>query len=328
MEFSPPEAPLEEGYWRALVEGGEHGGKAAPPTPPEEVWRSLGLEEGNGPTDSSIFGSDGRWEEAIQAMETEAVLELPVVGYNRGGLLVEWNGHQGFVPASHLEGLSTYTDERERERELKARLGKTLRLRVIEVDPERSRLVLSERATRADEAKRQSLINQLRPGSVRKGRVTNLCSFGAFVDLGGVEGLVHVSEISWGRVDHPADLLQPGQEVEVFVLNVDQERGRIGLSIKRTRPDPWQTVDDRYHVGQIVEGTITNVVDFGAFVQVEEGVEGLIHVSEMREEEFLDPHVVVREGQQVRARVIEVNGAQHRLRLSLRDLPPSEEGTV
>lgn len=328
VEFSPPEAPLEEEYWSALVEGGEHGGQAAPPLPPEEVWRSLGLEEGNRPTDSPTFSTDGRWEEAIRAMETEEVLELPVVGYNRGGLLVEWNGHQGFVPASHLEGLSTYTDERERERELKTRLGKTLRLRVIEVDPERSRLVLSERATRADEAKRQSLIDQLHPGSIRKGRVTNLCSFGAFVDLGGVEGLVHVSEISWGRVDHPADLLQPGQEVEVFVLNIDQERGRVGLSIKRTRPDPWQTVDDRYHVGQIIEGTVTNVVDFGAFVLVEEGVEGLIHVSEMADGEFLDPYAVVREGQQVRARVIEVNGAQHRLRLSLRDVPPAEEGAV
>ncbi len=328
VEFSPPEAPLEEEYWKALVEGGEHGGKAAPPTPPEEVWRSLGLDEGNGPTDSPLLGSDDGWEEAIRAMETEAVLELPVVGYNRGGLLVEWNGHQGFVPASHLEGLSTYTDEQERERELRARLGKILRLHVIEVDPERSRLVLSERATRADEARRQALINQLRPGSIQRGKVTNLCSFGAFVDLGGIEGLVHVSEISWGRVGHPADLLQPGQEVEVFVLNVDQERGRVGLSIKRTRPDPWQTVDERYYVGQIVGGTVTNVVDFGAFVQVEEGVEGLIHVSEMADGEFLDPHAVVREGQQVRARVIEVNGAQHRLRLSLRDVPPPEEGTV
>ncbi len=325
VEFSPPEAPLEEEYWSALVAGGEHGGEAAPPASPEEIWRSLGLETGNGPTPVEV---DDGWKEALRAMETEAILELPVVGYNRGGLLVEWNGHQGFVPASHLEGLSTYTDEQERERELRARLGRTLRLRVIEVDPERSRLVLSERATRADEAKRKALISQLRPGSIHKGKVTNLCSFGAFVDLGGIEGLVHVSEISWGRIGHPADRLRPGQEVEVFVLNVDQERGRIGLSIKRTRPDPWQSIDNRYAVGQIVEGTVTNVVDFGAFVQVEEGVEGLIHVSEMGDGEFLDPHAVVREGQQVRARVIEVNGGQHRLRLSLRNVPSPEESTV
>jgi len=324
LEFSPPEMPLEEEYWRALVEGGEYGGPAAPPASPQEVWRMLGLGTGDASPGSAVVGPNGGWEEALRAMETEAVLELPVVGYNRGGLLVEWDGRQGFVPASHLEGLSTYVDEWEREQELRARLGQVLRLRVIEVDPERSRLVLSERATRADEARRQALIEQLQPGDIRKGRVTNLCSFGAFVDLGGVEGLVHVSEISWGRVGHPADLLRPGQEIEVFVLNVDQERGRVGLSIKRTRPDPWRSVDERYVVGQVVEGVVTNVVDFGAFVQVEEGIEGLIHVSEMAEGDFMDPYRAVREGQVVRARVIEVDGARHRLRLSLRDVPPPE----
>jgi len=323
LEFSPPEAPLEEEYWKALVEGGEYGGPAAPPAAPEEIWQSLRLATGSGPKDGlPPARSDGGWEEALRAMESEAVLELPVVGYNRGGLLVEWDGRQGFVPASHIVGLSTYTDEREREQELRARLGQTLRLRVIEVDPERCRLVLSERATRADEARRQALIDELRPGDVRRGRVTNLCSFGAFVDLGGIEGLVHVSEISWGRVGHPADVLQPGQEVDVFVLNVDEERGRVGLSIKRTRPDPWQTVDERYRVGQIVEGVVTSVVGFGAFVELEEGVEGLVHVSEMDDSGLNRPQSRLREGQAVRARVIEVNGAEHRLRLSLREVPP------
>lgn len=285
----------------------------------------LGLAAGPASRGTSFPNrSDGGWERALRAMETEAVLELPVVGYNRGGLLVEWDGRQGFVPASHLLGLSTYTDERERERELRARLGQTLRLRVIEVDPERCRLVLSERATRADEARRQALIDELRPGDVRRGRVTNLCSFGAFVDLGGIEGLVHVSEISWGRVGHPADTLRPGQEVDVFVLNVDEERGRVGLSIKRTRPDPWQTVDQRYHVGEIVEGVVTSIVSFGAFVELEEGVEGLVHVSEMDDTDPGRPQSRLREGQTVRARVIEVNGAEHRLRLSLREVPPPD----
>jgi len=326
VQFSPPNAPFEEEYWEALVTHGESGGMAAPPVPPEEIWRGLGLDP-PGRTEPAIQVSDDEWRTAARLMEEEVVLELPVVDYNRGGLLVEWNGCQGFVPASHLSDLSSYLDEKERERELRAMVGRTLHLRIIEVDPERSRLVLSERATRSDENRRQTILSQLTPGEIRDGRVTNLCSFGAFVDLGGVEGLVHISEISWGRVDHPADVLRPGQEVKVCILNVDQERRRVGLSIKRAQPDPWQTLEERYHVGQIVEGVITNVVDFGAFVQVEEGVEGLIHVSELAEGSFLHPRSVVQEGDVVQVRIINLDGARRRLGLSLRRAASSDEPT-
>lgn len=319
MEFLPGDAPWTEEYWQSLMEEGEYSRHTAPPADPESIWRGLGLE----PETAAIGASpsppdDGRWAEAVRAMEEQAVLTLPVVGYNRGGLLVEWNGSQGFVPVSHLAHLSPYMDEREREEALRARVGQTLRLHVIEVDPERQRLVFSERATHSEEQRRKALLERLQPGDVCTGRVTNICSFGAFVDLGGLEGLIHISEISWSRVNHPAQLLRPGQEVQVAVLNVDRERGRVGLSLKRVHPDPWRTIGERYQVGQIVQGVITNVVEFGAFAQVEEGVEGLIHLSELAEGQFLHPRNVVREGMTVRLRVIYVDADRRRLGLSLR----------
>jgi small subunit ribosomal protein S1 len=148
--------------------------------------------------------------------------------------------------------------------------------------------------------------------------VTNLCSFGAFVDLGGVEGLIHISELSWGRVAHPSDTLHVGQEIEVFVLNVDRKQRRIGLSLKRLQPDPWSSVEERFEEGQLVQGEITNVVSFGAFARIEEGLEGLIHVSELAEGDYLDPRNVVKEGETVTVRIVNIDSANHRLGLSLR----------
>jgi small subunit ribosomal protein S1 len=224
------------------------------------------------------------------------------------------------VPASHLLVLSPSLSEDERHDELQRLIGTTLRLKVIEAEPEQHRFVLSERATRHDESSRRELLDRLSPGDVCQGQVTKLCSFGAFVDLGGLEGLAHVSELSWGRVASPDDVLQVGQPVEVYVLNVDRERGRVGLSLKRLRPDPWRFVEDRYQVGQIVEGVVTSVTDFGAFACVEEGLEGLIHISELAEGSFLHPRNVVREGDRVAARIIALDGERRRMGLSLRRL--------
>ncbi len=324
MEFLPADAPYTEEYWQTLVEEGEYSHWTAPPTDPEDIWRGLGLgSAAEALAEPPSSSDDGPWAAAARAMEEEAILTLPVIGYNRGGLLVEWNGSQGFVPVSHLADLSPYLDEREREAALQAHVGQTIRLRVIEVDPERQRLVLSERATRSEEQRRKALLERLQPGDVRAGRVTNICSFGAFVDLGGLEGLIHISELSWSRVSHPAQLLRPGQEIQVSVLNVDRERGRVGLSLKRVQPDPWRTVEERYRVGQIVQGVITNVVEFGAFAQIEEGLEGLIHLSELAEGQFLHPRNVVQEGMTVRLRVIYVDAARRRLGLSLRQAAES-----
>jgi small subunit ribosomal protein S1 len=258
-------------------------------------------------------------------MEQGKVVELPVIGCNRGGVLIGWDGLRGFVPASHLADLSPHASDDERYEELRRLVGAQLCLKVIELDPEQHRFILSERATRFDEVRRQELLDALCPGDVSRGHVTNLCSFGAFVDLGGLEGLVHVSELSWGRVEHPSDILEPGQPVEVYVLNVDRERGRVGLSIKRLQPDPWQFVEDRYQAGQIIDGTVTHVVNFGAFVRVEEGLEGLVHISELAEGHFAHPRDVVREGDVVEACILNIDKKQRRMGLSLRQAREAEE---
>jgi small subunit ribosomal protein S1 len=193
-----------------------------------------------------------------------------------------------------------------------------LSLRVIELDRIQNRLILSERAAQVQPGTRASVLTHIRESDICSGQVTNLCDFGVFVDLGGLEGLIHISELSWGRVSHPRDILTRGDTIQVYVMHVDQDQGRIALSLKRLRPDPWQTVETRYQVGQIVEGVITNVVDFGAFACIEEGLEGLIHVSELAEGHFLHPRNVVREGDTVRAKILNIDGQARRLGLSLR----------
>jgi len=198
------------------------------------------------------------------------------------------------------------------------RIGQSLSLRVIELNPEQNRLILSERAARVEAGERAQILTRLNAGDRITGCVTNLCDFGAFVDLGGLEGLIHISELSWGRVGHPTDMLRRGQEIEVYVLSVDRENARIALSLKRLYPDPWKTVGERYQIGQIVTGTVTNVVDFGAFACIEEGLEGLIHVSELAEGHFLHPRNVVGEGQHIEARILSIDSDARRLGLSLR----------
>jgi ribosomal protein S1 len=180
------------------------------------------------------------------------------------------------------------------------------------------RFVLSERLAYNDRTRVELLLADLQPGQRRCGVVTTVCDFGAFIDLGGIEGLAHISEISWGRINHPSDVLRSGQNVEVHVMTVDREQRRVALSLKRLHPDPWVTVPQRYQQQQLVEGTVTTVVDFGAFVRLEEGVEGLIHISELAEGNFLHPRNVVHEHDTVRVRVLSVDIAHRRLGLSLR----------
>jgi len=315
----------DEGYWQALLEQGECALDTAPPADYEEMFSALGAEPslkallptsgrdgGNGPV------RQGVWQRAINCLNQGDLFHLQVVGANRGGLLVEWDSLQGFIPASHLCEMPSYRDPGDRVAELSQRIGDSLSLRLIEVDQAQHRLVFSERAAQADFRPPVDIFSALKPGAVCRGRVTNLTSFGAFVDLGGVEGLIHVSELSWDRVRHPEDVLQPGEVVETRVLGVNPEEGRIALSLKQLRPNPWANLDSRYRVDQIVEGTVTNVVSFGAFVRIEEGLEGLVHVSELAEGNFLHPRNVVREGDAVRVRVLSIDAQNHRLALSLR----------
>jgi small subunit ribosomal protein S1 len=315
---------LSEGYWQTLLRDGEYG-RAAPTVSQANLWD----EQASDPAETSegtveTIAVENPWEEAQELMRRGEVLELPVVGCNRGGLLVGWNGLRGFVPASHLLALRPSPDEETRQEELRRFIGTKLSLKIIELDSHSDRFVLSERATHVDTGRRDDVLGSLKPGDVCEGRVTNLCSFGAFVDLGGFEGLVHISELSWGRVGHPSDVLEPGQTVAVYVLNVEPERERVGLSIKRLQPNPWQSVDDRYQIGQIVEGIVTHVVDFGAFVQVEEGLEGLIHVSELAPGNPCDPRNILQDGDRVSVEVLNIDGARRRMGLRLEQIQAGE----
>jgi small subunit ribosomal protein S1 len=319
-KWVPAHVPLDEGYWEALL-CGENGlrGQAATPPGEGEVPEVAETSEAVQRSDSEP-GVDW-WEEAERLMAAGAVLDVPVVGCNRGGVLVGWNGLRGFVPASHLvRNFSPHASEAERQEELRRLIGTRLSLKILELDRHEARFVLSERAAGVDGDRRRNVLDELSPGDICHGRVTNLCSFGAFVDLDGIEGLVHISELSWGRIDHPEDVLEVGQPIDVYVLNVDRARERIGLSVKRLEPDPWASVEDRYEPGQVVEGVVTRVVGFGAFVRVEDGLEGLVHVSELAYGPVAHPRDVVQEGDEIAVRVLNVDGRQRRMGLSLRHI--------
>jgi small subunit ribosomal protein S1 len=319
---------VDEGYWAALLQedgsvGGEIGSESK-----TDVWDDFAVSTESPPfsvIDTAEFQQD--WETAERYFDTDEKTELEVTGYNRGGLLVTWNSLRGFVPASQLVDFPVDVDELTRQKSLAERVGKRLSLRIIELDRTQNRLILSERAAQVESGQRADVLDNLHSGQVCEGTVTNLCDFGAFVDLGGIEGLIHISEISWGRIGHPRDVLSGGQGVEVYVISVDKEQGRVALSLKRLQPDPWQAVESRYEIGQWVEGVITNVVDFGAFACVEEGLEGLIHVSELAEGQFLHPRNVVEEGETVRARILNIDSNARRLGLSLRKSNESGNGS-
>jgi small subunit ribosomal protein S1 len=316
---STPPLPPDEGYWAALLEEGEVATREVDPDD-DTPWTDFAPSANSAHPDqtSAHNGSQADWEQVQQIFDSDTTVELNVIGHNRGGLLVEWNSLRGFIPASQLLDFPSTDDARYRRDALAHRIGKSLQLRVIELDRDQNRLILSERAAQVQPGTRATVLNTISEGDICSGRVTNLCDFGVFVDLGGLEGLIHISELSWGRVGHPSDILERGDTIEVYVMSVDQDQERVALSLKRLHPDPWQTVEERYDVGQIVEGIITNVVDFGAFACIEDGLEGLIHVSELAEGHFLHPRNVVQEGETVRAKILNIDGQNRRLGLSLR----------
>ena len=236
---------------------------------------------------------------------------------------------RGFVPSSQLIRPSRWDEERHltREERRAKMVGRQLVLKIIELDRQRNRLILSERAAgrlRRKEQKEQ-LLASLKEGDICRGRVSSLCDFGAFVDLGGADGLIHLSEISWGRVSHSREVLQVGEEVEVYVLKVNREKRRIGLSLKHLQSDPWSQVEERYSEGQLVEGTITKLTDFGAFAQLKgDAVEGLVHVSELSNQRIAHPKEVVKEGQTLTLRIIRLDPHRRRMGLSLKSVAKAE----
>lgn len=259
------------------------------------------------------------WRRLQQNHEAGEVIEAKVVNYNKGGLLVNLDGVRGFVPSSQVSGIGR-GPETQKQSDMAKLVGTTMALKVIEINRARNRLILSERQAvqEAREGRKGELLSSLKEGDVRTGLVTSVCDFGAFVDIGGADGLVHLSEISWSRVKHPSEVLKPGDKVSVYVLSVDNDRKRIALSIKRTQNEPWTTVGDRYQLGQIIEGTITQLASFGAFARIEDGIEGLIHVSEMGDGRIQHPRDAVKEGDQIQARIIRIDPARRRMGLSMR----------
>jgi len=258
------------------------------------------------------------WDIAHTSYAEGRVLELAVVGYNRGGLLVDLGDVRGFVPASQLISFPRRVTEEERMGEMAHYVGKTLHLKVIELDKSHNRLILSERIAKMPVSRSEHLLNSIQPGQALTGTIRNVTDFGAFVDLGGVEGLIHVSEMSWQRVNHPRDVCAAGSQVHVYVIDVNREQRRIGLSLKRLTPDPWALAAQHYTPGDIVEAVITNVVSFGAFARMPEGIEGLIHTSELAEGNFLHPRDVVHEGNCVKVRVMNIDPVRQRIGLTLR----------
>jgi small subunit ribosomal protein S1 len=245
---------------------------------------------------------------------------LRVSGTNRGGLLVAGSDVHGFVPVSHLVEIPADISNDERENLLNAYIGRSLTLKIIECEPERGRLIFSQRAAQVGDGQRNLLLDQLQDGMRARGVVTNITNFGAFVDLGGVEGLIHISELSWGRVQHPEETIRVGDEVETIVLSLNKDNCRVALSLKRLFPNPWETAAERYFPGLVVEATITSVVPFGAFARVEPGLDGLIHASGMRLSKVDgSPADVLYEGQTVKVRVVHVDAKRQRLGLSICD---------
>lgn len=307
----------DESYWAALLDEVESLAaeqlKAVAPT-------------GEQPAQATPTDATGAWAEARQALADELVFEIYGIGCNKGGILVEWRGLGGFVPASQLVDFPNLHVESERVHELQRRQHHKLRLRIIEVDASKNRLIFSERAAQVAARERRNLWEEIAPGDIRTGMVTNMANFGAFVDLGGVEGLIHLSELSWSRINHPSDVVQPGQEVTTRVLDVDRTGGRIALSLKRMRRDPWSGISRRYAPGQLVTGTVRSVAPFGIFVTLEEQLEGLIHVSELIDREAARPRDVVSKGDVVTVRVLSVDERGRKLALTLRNVQERANG--
>jgi small subunit ribosomal protein S1 len=266
------------------------------------------------------------WEKAEHMLENNEIYEGVVQDANRGGLIIPFGNLRGFVPASHVMDLPRGLNENDRKDYMVNLVGKKVAVKVIEVNRKRRRLVLSQRdASRGRrDSRKESLLGELKEGEVRRGVVSGLRDFGAFVDLGGADGLIHISELAWYRVKHPKEVLAVGDEVDVYILRLDQDGKRIGLSLKRLQPNPWALVDEMYHVGQLIEGEVSRVAQFGAFVSLRPGIEALLHTSQMADPPPEDPTTILSEGQHLLMRIITIESHRQRLGLSLKDVSEGE----
>lgn len=262
------------------------------------------------------------WKAAREQMERGDIYEGVIESANRGGLIVLYGRLRGFIPASHMINMPHGLDEEERQDHLTTYLGKKFSLKIIEVNPSRRRLVFSQReAMRAErERTKSNLMRSLKEGDIIQGVIGGIRDFGAFVDLGGADGLIHISELSWRRIHHPSEIVQTGQKLDVYVLRLDHEGNRIGLSLKRLRPNPWTTAEENYYVGQVVGGIVSRMVSFGAFVELETGIQALLHVSNISDPPPRDPADELAIGQHVMAKIVNLEPHRQRMGLSLKAL--------
>jgi small subunit ribosomal protein S1 len=303
-QYSEQDIPAQDDGWWASVLAEEEG--------------RVSLAAGKPQKAAEMEKPSPDWERASAIFCKDEIVSLKVTGHNRGGLLVEGEGLFGFIPCSHLVDLPFQPDEECREDFLTTFVGRLLRLKIIECVPEEGRLVFSERAARTEAGKRPELFSTIQTGQKLAGEVTNVTEFGVFVDLGGVEGLIHISELSWGRVSHPNQICKVGQHVDVLVMDVVPERCRIALSLKRLALNPWEKAEENYPVNAIVPAVVTALVPYGAFARLEEGLEGLIHASEIP----LPPHQAIKDilspGKSVQVRILQVDPPRQRLGLSMK----------
>lgn len=264
------------------------------------------------------------WDQAAELLKSKSAYETKIVGFNRGGVLAKLGHIRGFIPNSQLSREHQAKTREGADKHFQTLVGKPVTTKVIEVDRKRNRLIMSERAASQEirEAKREALLADLKVGDERTGKVVNLANFGAFVDIGGIEGLVHLSELSWKRTNNPSEVLQVGDEVKVSILKIDEEQKRLALSIKRLQPDPWTLLKDHYRVGQLVEVTVTKITKFGAFARLNDDYElvGLIHISELSEDHIENPHDIVKPSEKIMVRIIRIDTEQRQLGLSLKQV--------
>lgn len=263
------------------------------------------------------------WRILEKSMEIEETVKGKIIGSNRGGAVVEAEGVQGFVPLSQLVGPARELYVPGGEEPKEGFVGMDIEFKVIELNRLRNRAIFSERAAlQAWKATQKArLVKELTEGETRQGRVTGISSFGAFVDLGGADGLIHISELSWEPVKSPEDIVKVGQELEVFVLRVDRDSLKIALSLRRLQPEPWETVHENFTVGQVLDATVTKLANFGAFARLDGGIEGLIHISELSEETIEHPRDVVLEGESIQVRILRIEAERRRLGLSIKQVP-------
>ncbi len=286
-----------------------------------------------GPDGSSILSIDRArgeqgWRILEKSMESDETVKGKIIGSNRGGAVVESEGVQGFIPLSQLVGPARELYVPGGEPPKEGFIGMEVEFKIVELNRRRNRAIFSERAALQawKQIQKMRLVQELSEGEIRRGRVAGISNFGAFVDLGGADGLIHISELSWEPVKSPEEVVSVGDEIDVFILKVDRENLKIALSLRRLKPEPWDEVENKFSVGQTVDGVVTKLANFGAFARIDAGIEGLIHISELSHQVIKHPRDVVNEGDELQLKIIRIEPERRRLGLSLKQA--NEDGVV